>query len=194
MRTLSLWLLCALAVAVPTILALFSPQLAWRDPVYIAAGLSGIIAFALMLIQPLLAGGALPGLPARTARRSHVIIGTSIAALVLFHLILLWITSPPDVIDVLLLRSPTPFSIWGLLAMIAVLIAAALALKRRRTRAWRLTHRGLAVVTVLGSTAHAFLIEGTMETLSKTALCVVILLTTAYALKTKTLWQPRKRP
>ena len=35
---------------------LASPLLAWREPVYIVAGLAGVLAFALLLMQPLLIG------------------------------------------------------------------------------------------------------------------------------------------
>ena len=43
---------------------------------------------------------------------------------VIVHVAGLWLTSPPDVIDVLLFRSPTPFSAWGAIAMWAVFAAA----------------------------------------------------------------------
>ena len=56
------WAALATAVAVPIAAAAASPLLAWRDPVYIAAGFAGVVAMALLLVQPLLAGGYLPGL------------------------------------------------------------------------------------------------------------------------------------
>jgi len=52
------------------------------------------------------------------------------------------------------------------------------ALRRRlglRLRTWRIAHTSLAVVIVAGSVVHAMLIEGTMETISKAALCALVL-------------------
>jgi len=48
------------------------------------------------------------------------------------------------------------------------------ALRRRlllRLRTWRFAHLSLAAVIVVGTAVHATLIEGTMETILKAALC-----------------------
>jgi hypothetical protein len=58
--------------------------------------------------------------------------GSLLVALVLVHVGGLLIASPPDAIDALLLRSPTPFSVWGVLAMWATFAAALLAALRER--------------------------------------------------------------
>ncbi len=87
---------------------------------------------ALLLVQPLLAGGLLPGLRAQLGRRVHGWIGGLLVASVVVHVGGLWITSPPDVIDALLFASPTPFSVWGVIAMWAIFAAALLATLRRR--------------------------------------------------------------
>ena len=88
-------------------------------------------------------------------------------------------TSPPDVIDALLIRSPTPFSAWGVAAMWALFAAALLASLRHRQRIrpriWRLGHSALVAVVVAGSVVHAMLIDGTMGTVSKAALCALAL-------------------
>jgi len=98
------------------------------------------------------------------------------------HVAGLWITSPPDVIDALLFRSPTPFSAWGVIAMWAVFATALLAALRRplriRPRWWRAGHLSLAVVIVGGVVAHALLIEGTMESVSKVVLCGLVVAAT----------------
>ncbi|MEP0661857.1 MAG: hypothetical protein ABJC87_21730, partial [Roseobacter sp.] len=44
---------------------------------------------------------------------------------------------------------------------------------------WRIIHNVLAASVVVTSVAHAFLIEGTMGTVSKTILCGCAVLTTA---------------
>ena len=182
-RTALIWSALAIAAGAPLAAAAVSPLLAWREPVYIAAGFAGVIAMVLLLFQPLLAAGVLPGLPAARGRRVHLRIGAVLLATIVIHVAGLWITSPPDVIDVLLFRSPTPFSVWGAIAMWALFATALLATLRRRLRfgprTWRLVHTSLAVVIVLGSVIHAMLIEGTMETLSKAALCALVVAATA---------------
>lgn len=174
-----IWAALAAALAVPVAVAAASPLVAWRDPIYIAAGFAGVVAMPLLLLQPLLAGGYLPGLPARRGRRLHSWVGAGLVAAVAAHVVGLWLTSPPDVIDALLFRSPTPFSAWGVVAMWAVFAAALLAALRRRLRlgpgVWRLWHTTLAAVTVSGSVVHAMLIEGTMGMVSKAALCALVL-------------------
>jgi predicted ferric reductase len=176
-RAALVWIALATAICVPIALAATSPQLAWRGPVYILAGFSGIVALGLMLVQPLLIAGYLPGLSAYRGRRAHHWIGGALVVAIVIHVAGLWITSPPDMIDALLYVSPTPFSPWGVTAMWAIFAVALLAIFRRRLRlrTWRIAHMLLAIVIVAGSVVHAILIEGTMETVSKMALCVLVL-------------------
>ena len=170
------WIALAAVLITPITLAAFSPLLAWRQPIYIAAGFAGIAAMALLLLQPILAAGLLPGVSTLQGRRIHRLTGIALLAAVLLHVAGLWITSPPHVIDALLLRSPTPFSIWGVIAMLALFATVILARMRRRLRPrhWRLGHGALGLIIVAGSILHALLIEGTMETMSKIALCAVL--------------------
>ena len=180
-RTVAVWTALAAALAVPLGVAATSPLLQWREPVYVAAGLAGVVGLALLLVQPLLAGGHLPGLSTPNSRRLHGFVGAGLVAAVVVHVVGLWVTSPPDVVDALLLRSPTPFSVWGVIAMWAVFAAALLAVLRRRAhpRRWRVAHVALAGVVVAGTAAHALLIEGTMGTWSKAALCALAIGATA---------------
>ncbi len=68
-------------------------------------------------------------------------------------------------------------------AIFATAILAALRWRLRlRVRTWRLCHTTLAMVIVLGSVVHALLIEGTMETVSKAALCALVLAATIKAI------------
>ena len=188
LRGALIWTALALALAAPLIMAARSPLLEWREPIYIVAGFSGIVALALLLVQPLLIAGVLPGIP---ARRVHVWIGAGVVLAVVLHVTGLWITSPPDVVDVLLFRSPTPFSVWGALAMWAVFAAALLAILRRRLglRIWRLGHTLAAVIVVTGTVVHAWLIQGTMESLTKGLLCLMVLGAAAWAVGRRGVWR-----
>jgi len=191
-----IWAALAVALVVPIAAAAASPLLAWRDPIYIAAGFAGVIGLGLMLVQPLLIGGHLPGLQARRGRRVHRWIGGALVLSVVIHVVGLWITSPPDVIDALLFVSPTPFSAWGVIAMWAIIAVALLVTLRRRLRprTWRLGHRSLAAVIVVGTVVHALLIEGTMETMSKAALCALTLAATIKVLADLRVWAKRTAP
>lgn len=187
-----IWGGVATAMLVPVAIATTSPWLAWRHPIYIAAGFAGILALGLLLLQPLLASGVLPGLPARSGRNMHRRVGIGLVVLVVAHVGGLWITSAPDVIDALLFESPTPFSVWGVTAMWATFAAAAMAAMRTRIRlsprAWRLGHGMLAATIVIGSVAHALLIEGTMGPISKAVLCLLAVTATGKALYDLRLW------
>lgn len=177
-RTISIWFALFLILAFPIVAAAFSPQLQWRDAVYVTAGFAGIIALCLLLVQPLLIGGYLPALSPMSERRLHRWVGGGLVCAVIVHVAGLWITSPPDVLDALMLASPTPFSIWGIIAMWAVFVTAILAVYKKRLklkpRSWRMGHTALAAVIIIGSVVHALLIEGTMEILSKTILCALV--------------------
>jgi len=178
-RVTLIWAVLAAAILVPVALAATSPQLEWRGPVYIVAGFAGIIALGLVLVQPLLIGGYLPGLSGYPGRRAHHWIGGALVVAVVIHVAGLWITSPPDMIDALLFVSPTPFSPFGVIAMWAIFAVAVLAATRRRLglrpRTWRIAHMSLAVLIVVGIVAHGMLIEGTMETISKAGLCALVI-------------------
>ncbi|MBR0785367.1 ferric reductase-like transmembrane domain-containing protein [Bradyrhizobium iriomotense] len=195
-RVILIWAALALAIGVPIAAAAASEQLAWRGPVYIFAGFAGIVALALVLVQPLLIGGYLPGLSAYRGRRAHHWIGGALALAIVIHVAGLWITSPPDMIDALTFSSPTPFSPFGVIAMWAIFIVALLAALRRRLglrpRTWRFVHVPLAIVIVAGSVVHCLLIEGTMETISKAALCALVLAATVKVMIDLQVWRKRR--
>jgi len=183
---LVVWAILLAAIVVPVLVASLSPLLAYRTPVYIVAGFAGILSLCVMLIQPLLAADLLPGVPIKRARGMHRIFGGALLVLVVAHIAGLWITSPPDVIDALLFSSPTPFSVWGVIAMWCVFVSAALAAFRFKFRLhmglWRLSHRLLAALAVIGTVVHALKIEGAMGSISKIGLCLLVVLVSAFAL------------
>ena len=76
--------------------------------------------------------------------------------------------------------------------MLAIFVTALLAVLRRRLRLrhriWRISHGVLAVVIVVGTVAHAMLIEGTMEAVSKAVLCGLILAATTKVIVDLRIW------
>lgn len=196
-RAIAVWVLVLAILSIPVIAAGFSPFLAWRQPIYIIAGFAGIVGMAVMPLQPAVAAGYLPGLSVFAARRLHRTTGAFLIALVIAHVIGLWVTSPPDMIDAILLRSPTPFSHWGVIAMWAIfaagLLAAFRAKLRLRWRTWRRLHTSLTVVAVSGTVAHAVLIEGTMETFSKAALGLLLIFVTVKSILDLRIWSSGAR-
>lgn len=195
-RVFLIWTGLVLALFLPLISAATSEYLAWRDPVYIAAGLAGVVALCVLLLQPLLALGWLPGLHPLLSRRVHRLVGLFLVAAVVVHVVGLWITSPPDIIDALLLRSPTPFSVWGVAAMWALFAAALLSPLRRRLspRYWRISHTSLVSIVVLGGAIHAILIEGTMNSTSKAWLCGLAITATVAAVASPWLRARKRSP
>jgi len=200
MRAALIWAVVAGAIGVSLAVAATSPLLAWRGPIYVVAGFAGVVALALVLLQPLLAAGYLPGLPVPRGRRVHRWVGAALVAAIIIHVAGLWLTSPPDVVDALLFDSPTPFSAWGVVAMWAAFAAALLAALRRplrmRPRLWRLGHTGLVMLVVLGGVVHALLIEGTMGSVSKLVLCALVVMATVVVLFDLRAWMllTRRRP
>ena len=181
-RLTLIWGGLAGALLVPIALAAGSPLLAWRQPIYIIGGFGGIVAFACLLLQPLLAGRYLPLSPFKS-RALHRWVGTGLVVAIVVHVVGLWITSPPDMIDALTFTSPTPFSAWGVIAMWAAFAAAALAALRQRLAwrpaRWRFAHGACAVLIVTGSVIHALQIEGAMEPVSKALFSAMIVAATA---------------
>lgn len=177
-RAALIWTGLGIAVGLPFLLSLHSPLLAWRSSIYIAGGAAGVLGFGLLLVQPVLALGLLPGITARGWRQVHLWTGATVVLAVIVHVGALWVTSPPDVIDALTFTSPTPFAAWGVVAMWAIFATAAVAALRRgkrlRWRTWRGLHLSFAVVIVTGTIVHAVQIEGTMEPVSKLFLSTLV--------------------
>lgn len=183
--TVLIWAALACVVTVPLAIAATSPYLAGRTPVYVVAGFAGIAGLALLLIQPLLAARYLPGLRAARARRWHRWVGVSLVVAVMAHVGGLYLTSPADALDALLLVSPTPFSVYGVIGLWSVVLTALLVTMRGRIgprpAVWKGVHNALAVVLVVASVVHALMIEGTMGAWSKWALCLAALTATLVA-------------
>lgn len=183
---IAIWAGVLLALAAPIIAAGFSPYLLYRNPAYIAASFAGILALLLLVMQPLLAGGYLPNLRLRTARLWHRATGSLLVVAVTVHVLGLYITSPPDTLDALLLVSPTPFSLYGVIALWGVVVTGMLVALRRKLPLlylpWAILHNTLAFLIVVTTVVHALLIQGTMGAFTKWLTCIAVLLLTLWVL------------
>jgi predicted ferric reductase len=87
--------------------------------------------------------------------------------------------------DALLLRSATPFSIYGVIALWGVLLIALLVAFRSKIKIpikkWKTLHAVIAAIVVVASIIHALWIQGAMGTMSKWVLCGTIVFATGYA-------------
>lgn len=182
----AVWLVIAAVAIVPAVLAAASPLQRGREALYVVGGMAGVVAFCLVFVQPLVMARSPRLVGPAAALRWHRRIGLAIMGLVLLHVGALYVYSPEDVTDALLLVSPTPFSVYGVTGLVAVAATAVLAATRRRwppgaVRVWRALHSLLAVVIVGAGAIHAMMIEGAMEERSKLALCIVAVVAVAVA-------------
>lgn len=176
---------CILAglVAGPVAVAATSPLLSGREAVYIVGGMSGVIALALLLLQPILASGYLPSISSVKSKTWHRRIGFLLFLAIALHIVGLYLTSPDDLIDALLLISPTPFSLYGVVGMWAIIVTTLLVALRSNLSwhhtLWKLVHNVLGCIVVVASVTHAMMIDGAMGYRSKLILCIsIIALTT----------------
>lgn len=179
-----IWAAVALVAVGPVAIAAASPLQVGRGVAYVTGGMAGVAALALLWLQPLLGAGYLPGVNLAQARRWHRRLGLVLVAAVVLHIGGLFLASPPDTIDALLLVSPTPFSVYGVIALWSVVLTAVLVATRKRFDPawWRIVHNGLALVVVVATVIHALMIEGAMGAMSKLILCLCALAATAAAI------------
>lgn len=69
---------------------------------------------------------------------------------------------------------------WGV--FLTATLAAVRKKFRIKPRHWRIAHKSLAAIVVACSIAHAVLIDGSMESVSKYALCVLVAVLTIMAI------------
>jgi drug/metabolite transporter (DMT)-like permease len=180
------WIVVITAMVVPVAIAAFSPYLPSRDFAYIVGGFAGIIGLSLLLLHPLLPAGYLAGSRGPAGRRWHQWLGIAIVAAVALHVGGLYLASPADTMDALLLVSPTPFSVYGVVAMTGVGVTALMVLFRRRMGlrhgVWRIIHNGLGAMIVVSTVVHALQIDGAMEPTSKWLICLAVVAATSVSL------------
>lgn len=193
-RRLGWFAVLAIAV-VPVAIAAASPLQASRDGLWVIGGMAGVVALALLFLQPVLIGGFLPLLRPARQRRWHRITGSVVAFLVFLHVLGLYLTSPEDITDALLLVSPTPFAVYGVMGLVGIVLTVCLAAARRHLgpASWRGAHLFLAAVIVVGSVVHAVQIDGVMGNLSKLVLCGFVSAATLAVILKATLVSRRPR-
>ncbi|PZO02257.1 MAG: ferric reductase [Hyphomicrobiales bacterium] len=197
-RRLAAWLLIAVIAGLPVLVAAASPLQRGREALWITGGMAGVVALSLLFVQPLLMAAAPQLLQARAGVKWHRLGGIAIVAMVALHVGALYLYSPDDVTDALLLVAPTPFSLYGVISLWCLVLTAALAATRRVLkighRPWRILHSVLAVAVVGAGAIHAIQIEGAMEEYSKLAICLAALVvTTAGAIEVNILAPMRRR-
>lgn len=190
----ALVLVFASAMLTPIVIATFSPFLAYRTATHIVAGFAGMLCLALFAVQPLLVGGYLTMFSLVTLRKWHRWLGSVIVVLVVLHVGGLFLVSPADALDALLFSAPTPFSIYGVLAMWGIVATIVMVVLRRRLRlsyrTWRNIHNAFALLVVAATAVHALQIEGAMEVVSKWFLCLAVLIETGTALLEQRIVRP----
>jgi len=61
--------------------------------------------------------------------------------------------------------------------------------KRLGLRIWRIGHSAAAIVIVVGTVVHAWLVQGAMEDVTKAALCLLVLGAGVLALRRRRVWR-----
>jgi len=125
------WVLITLLLVAPAALSLLSPLQVGRDFWWIVGALAGIVALSLVVLQVLLTTPWLIGILDTSTMRLHRLLGLAVAGVVIAHVLGLYLYSPDDVSDALVLAAPT-HSRLGVLSAWCVLLSVALALARRR--------------------------------------------------------------
>jgi hypothetical protein len=196
-RSLLVWVVVAIAICVPIAAAAASPLLAWRQPVYIIAGFAGIAAMALLLLQPLLGSRSAAGTDALGARASSIAGSVRRSVRPRGASRRRALGDQPARCDrcAHVFVADTIFRMGRDRHVGAVWRCASLAgfRHRLRPRLWRRVHTALALVIVAGSIVHALLIDGTMETVSKVALCALVLVATLKAVAGARAWTLKRR-
>lgn len=197
-RRIAAWIVIAALAGGPVLAAALSPLQRGRELLWVIGGIAGVLALSLLFLQPLLMAAAPPLMRAGAGVRWHRLGGIVIVVMVVVHVGALYLYSPDDITDALLLVAPTPFSLYGVISLWCLVLTAALAATRRVLkigyRPWRILHSILAVAVVGAGAVHAIQIEGAMEEYSKLAICIAALVvTTAGAIEVNVLAPMRRR-
>jgi predicted ferric reductase len=174
-------------VILPVLLAALHPLQAGREPLWVWGTLAGVLALSLIVIQVLLPTGWLNLALGEQNWRWHRILGISVTGLVFAHILGLYLYSPDDIGDALVLAAPT-YSRLGMLSLGCLVLTVALALMRHRLPLtlsdWQIFHSVLAMAVVGTAVAHVLLLQGTLDGFAEGLLCgsavVAVLMAVGY--------------
>lgn len=169
-----LWVALALIVAMPLAASLLSPLQAGRAVPWVWGTLAGVAALSLLVVQLLLPSGwSYRALYAQNLRW-HRRLGLVVTGLVVTHIGGLYLYSPDDIGDALVLQAPT-YSRLGVLAAWCMVLSVGLALARRRLPLqrddWQIMHSTLAVAITGLAVGHVVMLEGTLDGPVEWVLC-----------------------
>jgi hypothetical protein len=180
----------------PAAAALASPLQVGRDAGWVLGAVAGAVALSLLAVQAALPTPWLDGVLARPWSALHRAVGLAVAAVVLAHMAGLYLSSPDDVRDALLLRAPT-YSRLGVLSAWTVGLSIALALARRRLGLtysdWQILHSALAVAIVTTAVGHTVMIRGTLDGPAELLACGAALVAVSAAIVYQHVLRPLRR-
>lgn len=158
------WRLLAAVLIVLPLAAVAAGPNDGRTATWVLGSLAGVLALSLLVVQILLPRSG-RGLATRPLSL-HRVLGLVIAGGVAAHILLLYLISPDDISDALVLDAPT-YSRLGVIAAFCIGLSILLTVGRRRLRLhysnWRILHAVLAVAIVGASYAHALMIRGPLD-------------------------------
>lgn len=161
-------------VLLPVLLAALSPLQAGRAVPWVWGTLAGVLALSLVVVHVLLPTGWLNSFVGEHNLGWHRILGISITGLTLAHILGLYLYSPDDIGDALVLAAPT-YSRLGVLSAGCLVLSVVLAVTRRQLRLadadWKTIHSALAIAIVGTAVAHAVLLQGTLDGLAEGLVC-----------------------
>lgn len=172
-RSLGLSVLVAF-IFLPILLAALSPLQVGRTAPWVLGTLAGVLALRLLVVQVLLPTGWLNSIMGEHNLGWHRLLGISITGLTLAHILGLYIYSPDDIGDALVLAAPT-YSRLGVLSAGCLLLSVGLEVTRRQLQLaeadWKIFHSVLAVAVVGTAVAHTVLLQGRLDGLAEGLVC-----------------------
>ncbi|MGJ3245162.1 MAG: ferric reductase-like transmembrane domain-containing protein [Elainellaceae cyanobacterium] len=161
-------------VLLPTLLAALSPLQVGRAPLWVLGTLAGVLSLSLLVVQVLLPTKWLNMFVGQQNLGWHRILGISVTGLVIAHIVGLYLYSPDDIGDALILAAPT-YSRLGVLSFWCLLLSMILAFARHKLQLvysdWQILHSVLAVAIVGTAVAHVMLLQGALDGFAEGLLC-----------------------
>ena len=168
----------AVLLVVPLVASILSPIGTGRSFPWIAATLAGVLAFSLLIVHMLLPTHWLYLLLRGRNLRWHRRLGVGIVALVVAHVAGLYVYSPDDIGNALVLQAAT-YSRLGVIAAWCMVLTVGLARARHRLPLshdnWQVVHSMLAVAITGLAVGHVVLHQGTLDGPAEWLLCIAAL-------------------